>query len=399
MIDVVTLRHYLADLTGDIVPSQAGLRLSGGPNESASGTATYTTISPARMSVWKSAELLGRWDEITNSVRVRFSNGVTQYYLDDTDMKFKEVTDTSDWTSEWTLPNLMKNLDLWTQESLEFVVYMERTSTDEPLVKEIKVLLDLPTWVGAVHQAVKEVIAFVGTIQPLLIHEETLSADRSEWKIGEPYTEHGYDVKSLQQVAVNKVHKSAAFNAGIVTLQGPAAKKGDQVEIAVRYLPSVAVRRVEEVAVLHKTPAWWVQDLVVAGGLNGISTVRMVQGYEVQERKSELRMTVNGIAHRQHDALQMRLALQEAFGDGLAIELDSGRCITAQLDGLVEVTPQSGTILPMATAVVQLSLSEFVYAKLAVNPRGEDEMPQYTSVSIDLPDGVTAVADIESVNC
>lgn len=395
MIDVVTLRTAFAEIDGDVVSRSGLLHLTGDPSEPGEGVATFTHVQPTKMTNFIAGEIVGQFAE--DSVRVRLSNGIGQFFIDNDEedgLVIKEVTDTTTWDAEFTEPSLLGNLDLWTQPSLQIIVFMKRTARDRnPRVRSPLILLDHPTWPGAVAQAVRDIVRFVSTVEPVLIHEEVLTEDTSEWEIGEPFSEHGYVLTELVQVAVDGVHKSARLADGKVIVEGPAVRAGSTVEIAVRYRPSTSVRRVGEVLVLDKTPAWHASNLVTAGGLNGIATIVMVAGNEIQERKSELRITVNGVAHRQADALAMRIALERAFGDGLTVTFPDGRCVFAQLDGLVEVVPQGAGNLPMASGVVVLSLSEFVSSRQVRLPR-QDGRPVYTSISIELRDGVTIVADI-----
>lgn len=404
MVEVVTLRTSEAVKTGDVVNSMAGLRLDGSAFETQkSGTVEYTTVQPTKFVKWRSVEILGRFDDFLESVRVRFSNGVQQYWMDvDDEFKIKPVTDTSDWTVEYTLPSSLGNMDLWTQESLQMVVYLTRGTGDDPLVQDVRVLMDFPTWTGAVADSVKKVVDFVATIQPVLIEEISVAEPTTVLKFNRA-NEHNFTLTKIEQVLVDGLHHSASLVNGNVVLEGAGAPAGSVITVAARYLPNTTVRRVGEVRVVHVTPAWWVQDLVVGGGLNGKSTTLMVAGDEVKETRVELRMIINGIGHRQKDALAMRLALQEAFGPGFTVEFPSGRCSFAQIDGLVEVIDQSSTGLPMASAVLNLVITEYIYssqvkkARLFDDPNQTDNEPVYTTLCINLPDGVSVLSDFESL--
>ena len=387
MIEVLTMKHNQATRSGDLALVSGGIGLSGSLHCPANGTLTFTHIQPDKVTRWKAAEVNGNFG--SDSVRVRLSNGVKQYYFDDS-LNIVEVTDVTTWDTEYSNPHLLGNIDLWTHTSLQLVVHLVRTSSDRnPVVDLARVLVDHPTWPGAIAQAVKDVVTFVGTVSPVLIHSETLAKPRREWKIGNPHSEHNYELNEIVMVTIDEVEKSATLSDGTVTLEGPEAPAGSTIEIAVKYSPNTSVRRVSEVRVVHRTPAWWIQDLVVAGGLNGIAVIVMVAGVEVQERRSELRVTINGIAHRQADALAMRAALNQAFGSGITITFPSGRCVFGQLDGLIEVVPQSSTNLPMASGILVMSISEYVFGKVAVKPRTDDGDPIFTELTIDLGDGLS----------
>ena len=401
--EAVHLRASLAERAGSVIYSQGSLRLDSTVRRTF-GTVTYPSISADEHVLWKSAELRGVHDQSTDAVRVRLSNGTTQYFIDeDDDMTLKPVTDTTQWDTEFSTPYHLGSLDLWTQRTLSIIVHMVATpSFPRPSVKGVDVLMDLPAWAGAVAHAVKAVVQKVATIEPIMVERfpfgtGTLSEATQEFKIGDPHSEHGYSLTSLVQVLVDGTHKSASLSNGIVTLLGPPAPPGSVVKIAVKYLPNTSVRRVGEVQIIDRTPAWVVSGLVVEDGLDGLISPLVIAGYEVFRRKVELRITVNGVAHRQADALAMRLALQSELAEGLLVRLPSGRCLSANLlDGVVEVIPQGSTNLPMASTIITLALDEFPRARLVKNARSEQDdgsvIPVLTQISIDLPGGVSVSA-------
>ena len=404
MVEVVTLRTAEAVKTGDVISGMAGLQLDGSVYQTTkSGTVEYTTVAPTKFVKWRGVEILGRFDDFYKGVRVRFSNGTTQYWMDVSDeFKIKEVTDTSDWSSEYTLPSVLGNMDLWTQESLQIIVYMTRSTGDDPVIKDVRVLMEFPTWVGAVADSVRKVVDFVATIQPVLIEDIPVSEATTRIAFNSA-NEHNFELTEIVQVLVDGKHHSAELVDGAIVLQGAGAPAGSVVTLSAKYRPNTTVRRVGEVRFAHVTPAWWIQDLVVGGGLNGKSTTLMVSGDEVKETRVELRMIINGIAHRQKDALAMRLALQNAFADGLTVEFPSGRCSFAQIEGLVEVIDQATTGLPMASAVLSLVIREFVYtekvkkSRLYDDPNQADNAPVYTTLCINLSDGVSVLSSFESL--
>lgn len=369
-IDVLPLKSRLAERSGDVYVRLGQARLNGD-----SGTLKFVQIAPTSMTVWKSAEIIGLVDPSTDSIRVRLERADgKQYYIEPSDGTLNEVLDQVSWASEFSPPYMLGSLDLWTTKTLTIVVHLIRTSADpDPRITEINVLLDNPTWEGAVAQAIRDVGKFIAAIDPILIHRETLTGSRSQWKIGKPHSEHGYVLTDLVQVTVDGVHKSAQVSNGIVSLVGPPAMAGQDIEIAVKFKPSTSVRRVDEIRILHETPAWVMRNLAIEGGLVGVIPDVIIGGFEIKERSAELRITVQGVAHRVADALAMRIALQQGFADGITVTFPGGRCVFGQLDALVEVIDEGEFNLPMAQGVVILPLSEFVFAKLFRKQRADAE--------------------------
>ena len=408
MIDVVTLKAGLATRDGAIRVQNNVARLTGD-----SGTLTYTHVQPTKMTLWKAIEFYNLGSTADGSIRVRFGDGTNQYWLDDSDMTFKQVADTSQWSSEYTLPWLLGSADLWTRSTLQLVVHLTKDGENkDPQVSDIRVLLDNPTWEGAITNTLRSIAKHLSQSPFTLIHEETLSAPRGSWKIGKPYSEHNYDVRSILQVTVDGSHKSATLSNGEVILSGPPAPAGSRVEIAVRVQPTMTVRRSDETRVTHQTPCWWLTGLVVEGGLIGHTSSMLIGGEKVQVREQELRTTVNGLGHRQADALAMRLALQEAFADGLSITFPSGRCVFAQVDGLVEVIEGDDTSLPMATGVILVVVREYVFSKTVRYQRvdgdgnpaapGQPGNPIPTEITVAFPedsDGFAPVFNENGYNC
>ncbi len=403
MVEMVTLGTDRATITGDVVRRMVGLGLQGSPYESDKfGTATFIEVSPTKYVRWRSVEVLGRFDSSSDSVRVRVSDGTTTYWMDASDeFKFKEVTAT-DWESEYIEPSLLGNMDLWTSPRMQIIVYTTRATGDDPIVGDVRVLMEFPTWTGAVAQSVKDVVDFVANVHPVLIEDLVVSTPTSKIEFNSA-NEHNIVLVELVQVTVDGAYRSASLQNGDIYIEGSPVQAGSTITIAARYKPTTTVRRVSEVSVVNTTPAWWIQDLVVGGGLNGKATLALVGGDEIKENRVELRMIINGIAHRQKDALAMRLALHEAFAPGVVIEFPSGRCSFAQIEGLVEVADQGNTGLPMATAVVNLVVSEFVYSEKVRRSRKYDDPnqsgnePIYSGFCIDLPGGVSVLSDFQSL--
>jgi len=227
----------------------------------------------------------------------------------------------------------------------------------------VSILVDFPAWEGAIAQCVREVAEFVRDLEPIIIHRETVSSDTQSWKPGKPYSEQGIQVTDVVQVTLDGVHKSSTYSNGVVTLSGPPAKTGQVVEIAMKIRATMTFRRVDQSRILHYTPAWLLRNAVVSGGLVGKAPGIEVGGYKVEERHHELRITIQGVATQLNHAFAMRLALQTGFADGLNVIFPGGRCVNAQLDGLIEIV-EAGTdeSLPMAQGVVILPVNEFVKA-------------------------------------
>jgi hypothetical protein len=393
MIDVIHLKATDATRSGSIWPSVGSVRLKGNDAEDLSGTLTFHEVWPSKLVRWMAAEVMGRFSH--ESVRIRFSDVTTTYYLDVTDLQFKAVT-AVDWETEWTEASLLSNLDLWTAAKLTLIVHLVRTNYDrDPVVTGVRILMDLPTWEGSVHYAARSIITAVAAIEPRLIHTETVSADKTTWSIGEPYSELQYNITSLEEAVVDGVAVAGTLTAGKVVLDA-AAPAGSEVELVMKFLPNSSVRRTEHVTVQDKVPAWWMQNIVQGGGLNGPTEKVMVGAYEVAARRVELRIIANGISERMNDALQMRAALQSAFSQGLDIDMPSCRQVTAVLDGLVEVVPKSPQNIPMASGLVQCAFMEYVSARAIRTIRtgaAPTYTPVYTSIETTLPDGVVAEAD------
>jgi hypothetical protein len=399
MIDVISMKaSQEASFDGSLV-NRAGIVGLNGPSHSDDyvGTLTFPEIAPPSFARWVAAEVVGHYAH--DSVRVRFTDGTRTLYLDDADMTFKDVADSAAWDDEWTRPDLLSSLDLWTARRLGLIIRLVRTDFDrDPRVTLVRVLLDIPTWRGAVHSAVSAIVALVKTVEPVLVHSETLSEETSQWQIGEPYSEQGFQLTELVQVTVDGDHKSASLSAGVVTLVGDSVPAGSDVEIAVKYRPQSTVRRVAGVRTLNRTPAWISSNLVVSGGLNGLMPRIGIGGYTVEERRIELRITVQGVAEGTSTAFEMRAALQGALKDGLTIDLPSGRSVTAQLDGFVEVVdtdPMVGN-LPMAAGVVQAAFVEFVGHTQVRRARDDDGLPITTQVDFDF--GTAVGTDLDTLS-
>lgn len=394
MIEVVSVRASDAVLTDDCVRRGGRVVIDGPPEWSNQGQADFGLICSSMMVQWMSAELVGDFSH--DSARVRLTDGTSFFYIDEDDgMAVKPVTDSSQWDSEWSAPDLLSSIDLWTKRDLGVVVRLVRTSYHRsPSLIELRVLMRFPTWIGSAHHAIQSIVDQVSVTAVLAVEEETLTADQSEWRIGEPWSEFNIVPSSLEQVTVNGVHKSASLDSGVITLLGPPARAGDTVVLAFKYAPNTSVRRGEHVSTIDVAPAWWCQELVVAGGQSGLAPRVVVGCYSVSVRRLELRVTVNGVASRVKDAIQMRAALQQSFADGLNIDMPSGRRVSAHLDGVVEVVVKQGSNLPMATGIVQCSMIEYVTATLIRPPRtGSPQVPLRTTIETQLPDGVVVLSD------
>lgn len=405
MIDALAMKaSQEATRSGDLVNRRGIIGLSGASHQERSGVLTFPRICPTMMTRWMAAEVIGHFAH--DSVRVRFTDGTRTLYLDSADLTFKDVSDTDDWDEEWSTPSLLNNLDLWTAPSLGLIIQLVRTDFDrDPQVVLVRVLMDLPTWAGSVAHVAKSIVAFIATIEPVLIHTETASAPITRWHIGAPYSEQGFDIRSLVQLCVDGDHKSATYADGVVTVVGDPIPAGSTVELAVKYRPQSSVRRVAGVRTLAKVPAWVSSNLVTSGGMNGMLPRVSVGGYEIDERRIELRVNVSGLAERTENALEMRAALQRAFVGGLTIELPSGRSVTAQIDGFVEVIEKDSQMgnLPMAAGTVMVAFVEYVGEHLVRRARDDDGAVITTSVELDLGidvDPSQLTVDIESfVEC
>jgi hypothetical protein len=380
-IEVVSLEINEATLSGSVQARNGIAYLAG-----ESGTVQYTHIQPEKLTNFKAAEFFNLANSADGSIRLRFGNGINQFWLDDSDMTFKQVSDVSSWSSEYTLPWLLGNLDLWTRPTLQPIVHLAKTPTNQnPMISVLRVLMVQPTWEGAIASCIRSVAKKLKVSPFVLLHQETISQATSSWKIGKPYTEHQYETTALLQVTVDGVHKSASLNNGEITLMGPPAPVGSEVELAVYVQPPVSVRRSDETLVVHRTPAWFMTGLVISGGLQGTTSSLFIGGNEVFVKEQELRITVNGIGHRQADALAMRLALQSAFAEGLTITFPSGRCVFGQLDGLVELLEGDSVSLPMASGVVMIVVREYVHASVFRNQRDSSGNPITTEITVNFP--------------
>ncbi len=373
MIDVLTVRASNAVTSGDVVKRLGIISLDAPPTwpESVVGQVEYTLIEPASMVQWISAEFVGVEDQSTDAVRVRFVDADgDSFYLDESDFKFKAVADTTSWDADYSRPAVMACLDLWTRQSLQIVVGLVSTENfPRPQVGDLKVALDLPTWEGAAAQAARRVAEAVDQIEPIVVHMETLTADQSRWLMGNPHSEINMELTELIQAAINGRHKSATLTDGVVELDGPAAKAGDSVRIAVKFKPSTSVRRMGTIRVINETPAWVLSNLITEGGLNGEVSPIGVNGIEVRRRKLDMQITVRGVATRQADALYMRAALQEYFSNGVEVVFDSCRSVQAQVEGLVEVLSGGRQSLPECIGVVRVTMDEYLGYRRVRNAR------------------------------
>ncbi|KKL73182.1 hypothetical protein LCGC14_2077470 [marine sediment metagenome] len=374
MIDLLTLKASRAIRTGDVRYRRGEVYVAHPRDLAKSGTVEFDAIEPDGRVLWMSAEVLGVDDPGTDAVRIRFSNGSQQYYLDQDDFKFKLVTDTDSWVDEYTRPHMLGNIDLWTQGSLKLVVHLVVTKQyPDPRIKDAVVLLDLPAWEGAAAQAIRIIATGVRDLRPILIHGSTLTEDTSEFNIGSPYSEHQIVLEEIVQVTLDGVHKSAELSDGKIVLLGPPARAGQAVKIAATFVPTITVRRVGEIRVISQTPAWVMSNLILGGGLNGRLAPVDVSGTEVERRYVDLQITARGASHRQADALAMRAAILEAFSSGFTVCIDSGRTFSAQIENQVEVLPGGSASIPEAIAIIRLGMTEFTSHRTIRNSRVEND--------------------------
>jgi hypothetical protein len=380
------------------------------------GTVLYGPACPTGVVDWSSAEIEGISDQGADAVKVRFVNADgDRFYLDDESMTFEPVSDADDWTSEWSLPSLLSNVDLWRWPSFQVEAHLEATDeVPEPVVGDLKIVFDLPTWEGAVAQAVRAIVQAVADVRPILIHEETLESAGSTFDIGVPHIEHGHRLTELVRISVDGVERSGTLSGGRVTALGPPIPAGSIVKVAVRYRPNTSVKRIADVLIVDETPAWVVSNIVddpSAGGLNGEGGRVDVNGLDVRLRRIDGGLRIRGVCGRQADAFAMRAALQEALGSGIEITLDSGRAVTAHLDGFVSIVPGDVNQLPEVRATVRIPMVEAVGATRVHDARRTDAeasngigLPLSNTISIgitdaeDLPESITE-ADAESTAC
>ncbi len=337
------------------------------------GTVTFGTFAPSGVVNWLAAEIDGVENQGCDSVRMRIGTDTALYYIDENDsLRIKPVTDESSWSDQYSSPLSLASLDLWTEPTLRVVVALVSTNCDRnPTIQGLTVAMDLPMWEGSVAQATRRVVAITASIRPTLVHRETLTAPQSVWLLGEPHSEHGHVLTSLVGASVDGVVRSATLADGTVTLAGITPKTGQEVVIAVRYHPHSVVRRMADTRILHKLPAFLIDDLVRGGGLNGSMPLLNVNGIEVSRRMVDLRIQVRGAAVRQADALAMRAAMQETFGGTELITLDSGRTMGAATMEVVEVTPGGDNSMPVASGVVHCPMTEYTgYRRVSAARRG-----------------------------
>jgi hypothetical protein len=398
VIDVTHFRASDAEKGSGLVMDYGSVRLRGHRSEDLGATLTFEALEPTKMVRWMAAEVVGEFAHDSVRVRLVDGDGVVRW-MDPDDNLLIKVVDVDDWDSQWTEPSLLSNLDLWTYGAVGFHVRLVRTDFDrDPRVEGVRVLADYPTWEGSVHHTIQAIVEAVSSVRVLVVVRETVTSDTSVWRIGAPWSEHNIELAELVQVTVDGAHKSASLASGVVTLAGPPARAGSAVEIAVKFLPNGVVRRTDHVTTVDKVPCWWMQDLVTAGGLSGSSPRIPVGAYEVVTRRVDVRVSVNGIASRHADALQMRAALQAAFPEGLAVTMPSCRVVTVTLDGLVEVVNRGAVNLPMASGVLECALTEHVYPLLVRRPRDDDNQPLYTAVSTEIVgSGVSAEPTVDTI--
>lgn len=381
-MDILISRASLGEATGHArkvngsVDSTMGVHGSGRYGEIA-----YDLIGPDGPVVWLSAELRGVEPE-TDAVKVRFvDQDGDQWYWDDAPVPpdapgFYAVTSSpTDWDGEYSRAYQVVNIDRWSGTQLGIIVRLEPTKLyPYPKCGDFAVLIDLPTWEGAVHQAAKAVADYTSAIESrLVVVIDPTTEDIDELSIGEPRSEFGYALTGGDGVSVDG--DASAYTMTVIPSSGkvefvPTVPQGSDLRFAVRYLPQSSVRRMDDVLIISRTPAWVLSDLVRSAGLHGETSRETVGAYDVRTRRIELRIDVRGIASRQSDALQMRAALQDAFDAGLDVTLRSGRRVRAHLAPFVEMVP--GDVqrqLPEARSTVVLAMAEVVSATLIRDQR------------------------------
>lgn len=373
MIDVLNQTATSATLSGSARARLGQVQLSD-KTLGTSGTITFGTFAPATLVGWLSAEVIGVENQGCDSIKIRIGTDTRLYYIDETDsLRIKPVVDESNWDSECSSSLALASLDLWTEQTLRVVVHLKSTLCNRvPTVKALAVVMELPVWEGAVAQIARRIVALVASIRPVLLHSETLTEEKLAWKLGEPHSENGHVLTEIVRVTVDEVERSAVLTNGVVTINGAPGRVGQRVAIAVRYQPQTSVRRVADVRIINKLPAFLVDDLVRGGGMNGTLPPLNVNGIEVRRRMVELRIKVSGVAARQADAFAMRAAMQEKFGGTEIITLDSGRTTGAAVMEIVEISPSGVESMPIAIGMVHCPAVEYTgYKRVSASRRGE----------------------------
>lgn len=401
MIDVVTIKAstHATRGSGVVFRSPGSLVLSGEPQRSGEGTVTFQEIVTADQVRWMSAELIGTFTD--RSVRVRLGDGSGRlWYFDSSTGELEPVADTTQWDTEWSAADLLNNLDLWTYGTLIVVAHMIRVTDHRyPELIELRVLADFPTWKGSVNQVTEAVMRAVSDSRPVIVHTETLTADRSTWKMGVPYSELNLEIEDVIGVTVDGLPRSATVSGGIVTIVGDPVRAGSSLSIAVSVVVKGTFRRVAGVRVTAATPLWVFDNVLTSGGLSGRANKVSVGNYEVDARRVELRISVNGVATRLADAFSLRDALQSVFNGGLSIRFPSSRGVYATINGLVEVleTTALGN-LPSANGIIQIPFMEYVAASQVRDSRSGGA-PVRTTVTLDVGDDQYTVDTDDIFDC
>jgi hypothetical protein len=363
MIDLIEMKSSQASLSGDTAHVTLGTVASiwdSGPSKVV--VATFPLVQPCEYTLWKGA-LLQVDDPTDTRIRIRLSNGTDDYWMNETTLVIAKVTATN-WESQYSPAWVLDNLDLWTHPGLEVKVGL----VSDPARRNVScaglsVLLELPTERDTIATAIRLIAGAMQDIHPIKIFVKTLTSRQTAFKLGEPYSEFGYDISALAQVTVNGDHRSATVANGIITLLGEPPNIGDVVKIAFNFDPGVVVKRHDKGPTPQKTPQWILSNLVTAGGLNGKVPTRTVGPYRVQGRRVDMQITVRGLDSLQDGALAMREALQSALADSIEVCLPSGRTAYATADGTVELLPSGGDSLPQAVGVIRLPLIEWTSFK------------------------------------
>lgn len=396
MIDVLRCRPKDAVLSESARHARGRIVLSS-RRRGTIGVIEFGPFLPSSDHSWICAELNAD-PGYGQSCRVRIGDEGGLWYWDESDsMTLKRVSDESSWDSEWSSPICLMSLDMWSGRALRVVVALVATAgSPTPSIAALDIVLSLPTWSGSVAQCAKSISDIVAALRPVLIHSEVLTADKSSWKLGEPVTEHGHVLTEVVACSVDGTRRQATLSQGTVTLQGPIARSGSTVEIAVAYAPQSAVRRMADARVVGKLPAYVVDQLVGYGGMGSPLPVLHVGGVDVFRRMIDLQVKIIGVAGRQADALAMRAALQEAFDASRTVELSSGRTIGILPMDMVEISASGPDKTPACIGTVRCAFEEYTSMRRTTAAR-RSGAPGTTSITVTNQDQDTSfTADADS---
>jgi hypothetical protein len=391
-IDVLMLAPHRATPSGAVsIADSASVRTTG-----PSGTVLFEAIEVTSYVQWMAAKVEGTFDETLESVRVRLIDADGVYWYFDDSLNIVQVT-AADWTTQYSLPSHLNNLDLWTRRYLRIAVHLVRSDADrDPRIFGVYVLAEFPTWEGPAATVARKITEAVDALRPVFIFKHVVGTQPIQTMSLK--SERSYEITELSAVVVDDDHKSAAYADRTVTFVGPPVQPGSEIAVAAKCRVPSSIKRAPESRLSPKVPYWWIQDTTRHSGLNGVMGPLVIGTYEVKRVMSQLRTTVNGIADRLADALALRTAMQTGFARAIEIEFPSGRTVGAQPDGLIEVLEErSGPVLPMATAVLTTVLTEYVSA-VQLRPSRVGSMPLNTTITINLPDSTSTVSS-DTIDC